>query len=235
MTFSRSADLYDLLYAWKDYAAEAEQVRGLVEAQRPGARTLLDVACGTGMHLAQLRQWYEVAGVDFDSGLLEIARRRLPGVPLHLGDMREFDLGQRFDAVTCLFSSIGYMQARADLDLAVANMARHLGAGGVLIVEPWLDRAQFTEGHIGGPLTAESDGIKVVRMNDARVDGHHSVMEFHYLVGRDGRVEHFTERHSLSLFGAADYRAAFEAAGLRTEHDAEGLMGRGLWIGVRPA
>ena len=41
--------------------------------------------------------------------MLGIARHRLPGVPLHLADMRDFDLPERFDAVTCLFSSIGYL------------------------------------------------------------------------------------------------------------------------------
>ena len=46
---SRIARLYDALYVGrgKDYRAESDLVRGLIESERPGARTLLDVGCGT--------------------------------------------------------------------------------------------------------------------------------------------------------------------------------------------
>jgi hypothetical protein len=54
-------------------------------------------------------------------------------------------------------------------------------------------------------------------------------------VGADGRISHFTERHELTLFTAAEYRGAFRRARLATEHDPVGLTGRGLYIGVRPA
>ena len=137
MSYARSSELYDLLYAAKDYGAEARQLRDIIQRHQPNARTLLDVACGTGRHLERLREWYAVAGLDAEPGLLEVARRRLPGVPLHEGDMRDFQLGT-FDVVTCLFSAIGYMQTPDDLARAVRVMAGHLQTAGVLIIEPWL-------------------------------------------------------------------------------------------------
>jgi len=72
--------------------------------------------------------------------MLQLAASRLPGVPLHPGDMRDFDLGERFDVVTCLGSSIAWMTTDADMRRAVANMARHLHPGGVLLIEPWDSR-----------------------------------------------------------------------------------------------
>ncbi len=116
--FDKTADLYDLFYDFKDYAAEADAVREIVSARYPGARTLLDVACGTGRHLEALRASFDVEGLDLDAGLLHVAAARLPGVPLHLGDMRDADLGRTFDVVTCLFSSIGYMQTPDELGRA---------------------------------------------------------------------------------------------------------------------
>jgi hypothetical protein len=59
--------------------------------------------------------------------------------------------------------------------------------------------------------------------------------EFHYLVGQPGGVEHLVEPHVVSLFRDEDYLDAFRAAGLDVEHDPEGLMGRGLFFGVRPS
>jgi len=77
--FSKSAPLYDLFYAGKDYAREADRLRALVgEHQRSPGTSLLDVACGTGGHIAFLRRDYAVEGLDLDRGLLEIARRKHP-------------------------------------------------------------------------------------------------------------------------------------------------------------
>lgn len=233
MSYTRSAELYDLIYGWKDYVAESARLRELVAARNPGAKTLLDVACGTGRHLEHLRRWYEVEGLDAGAGLLDIARGRLPGVPLHEGDMRDFDLQRTFDAVTCLFGSIAYLPTTADLSAAVANMARHLAPGGVLIVEPFLTPDRFDRRHLARAIEGEGADLRVVRMNGHRFEGDRAVLEMHFLVARPGTVEHFHEDHTVSLFTDDQCRAAFEGAGLIVEHDQEGLIGRGLWIGAR--
>lgn len=104
--FDRSAHLYDAIYSWKDYADEVRRITELIEERHPEAKTLLDVACGTGKHLELLREHYEVEGFDLDPNLLRIAAERNPGIELHAGDMLSFDLGKAFDVVTCLFSSM---------------------------------------------------------------------------------------------------------------------------------
>jgi SAM-dependent methyltransferase len=133
-----SARYYDAIYGFKDYAAEAAAVSARIRAHRPEAATLLDVACGTGAHLAHFAREYRVEGIDLSQEQLAIARARLPGIELHQGDMTTFDLGKTFDAVTCMFSSIGYIGTLDGLDAAIGRMAAHLAPGGVLVVEPWL-------------------------------------------------------------------------------------------------
>jgi hypothetical protein len=83
---------------------------------------------------------------------------------------------------------------------------------------------------MGRVVVAERPDVQAVRMNGSRIEGNLSVMDFHYLVGRPGTVEHFTETHTLGLFTDGEYRSAFEGAGLAVEQEAEGMMGRGLWI-----
>jgi SAM-dependent methyltransferase len=231
--FSRSARLYDAVYASiRDYPREAAELDRLIRARRPGARTLLDVACGTGAHLEHLAGRYDVSGLDLDPEMLAIARERLPQADFHEGDMAEFKLGRRFDAVVCMFSSIGYVQTEERLGSAVAAMGRHLEPGGVLAIEPWLAPDAWQDGHVGAVFVDEPE-LKVARMNVAERRGDLSVVEFHYLVARPDGIEHFTEPHELGLFTVDQYLGAFRAAGLEAEHDPEGPMGRGLYVATR--
>lgn len=233
--FTKSARFYDAVYAFKDYGAEAERVREVIEQRRRSrGDALLDVACGTGKHLASLSRHYAVEGLDLDPAMLEIARTRLPGVRFHQGDMTSFDLGRQFDAVICLFSSIGYAGTPERLRQALATFARHTAPGGVVVVEPWLAPEAFTPGHVHARFVDEAD-LKIARMNVSAVEGRVAVIEFHYLVGTPEGIEHFAERHDLTLFTHQEYVDAFRAEGLEVEHDPEGIAGRGLYVGARPA
>ena len=228
--FSRSARLYDAIYAsLRDYPHQAAELDRLIQERRPGARTLLDVACGTGAHLEHLSGRYEVEGLDLDPEMLAVARERLPQARFHEADMADFDLGRRFDAVVCMFSSIGYVRTEARLRAAVAAMARHLEPGGVLIVEPWLAPDAWHDGHVGGVFVDEP-GLKIARVNVAERRGDLSIVDFHYLVATPAGVEHFTELHELGLFTLDQHLEAFRAAGLAVEHDPEGPWGRGLYL-----
>jgi SAM-dependent methyltransferase len=230
--YDRLASLYDTIYSFKDYPAEAARLHELIQARRPGAHTLLDVACGTGKHLEQLRQHYEVEGADSSASVLDIARKRLPNTPLYQADMRELRLRKTYDAVTCLFSAIGHMTTIEDLGIAIARMAEHVGAGGVLIVEPWIPPERY---EVGGlfTLVAREPDVQIARMNISERDGDLAVLDFHFLIGTNEGVEYTRDRHELGLFSDADYQKAFRQAGLTVEYDEEGLIGRGLYIGIR--
>lgn len=234
--FTKSAAFYDAIYAaaGKDYAREARRLHEVIQQyKRSSGRRLLDVACGTGNHLAELRQWYEVAGLDLDQEMLAIARQRCPGVPLHRADMASFDLGRQFDAVVCLFSSIGYVKTVPRLQQTLVTMRRHLHPGGVVIIEPWITPDKFIRGHFGAVFVDQPD-LKIARMNTSRAHDRVSFLDFHYLVATADGIAHFTERHELGLFAHEEYIDAFRGSGLEVIHDLEGLMGRGMYIGLTP-
>jgi SAM-dependent methyltransferase len=231
--FRKSQRFYDAVYAWKDYRSEVDRLDRVIRERNPSASTLLDVACGTGKHLELLRHRFRVEGLDLDPEMLAIARRRLgPDVPLHSGDLVGFDLGREFDVVTCLFSSIAYARTADRLGAAIGSMARHVASDGLLIVEPFFSPDQWEPGHLDSTVVDEPD-LKVVRMVLSGPAESPMTMSFNYLVGTPEGIDHFTEEHEVGLFTDQEHRDAFRAAGLEAERDAEGLMGRGLFIGVR--
>jgi len=146
--YTRSAAFYDDMYHFKDYAAASDKLKAIIDEHRPGAVTLLDVACSTGQHLEHVQRHFQVQGLDINPDLVELARERCPGVPIHVADMMSFDLPDRFDVVTCLFSSIAYARTVENLRRAVATMAAHLTPDGLLVIEPWVAPEQYWENNV---------------------------------------------------------------------------------------
>ena len=75
--------------------------------------------------------------------------------------------------------------------------------------------------------------MSIARVAVAEREGDLSRMDMNYLIATDAGVEHAVERHELGLFTDAHYTGALATAGLGVEHDPEGLIGRGLYIGMR--
>lgn len=234
--YDKSARIYDLLYTGigiKDYAGEAEQLHRIITDTCPTARTLLDVACGTGAHLAELRRWYTVEGADASPAMLEVARQRLPGVPLHLADMRTLDLGRNFDAVTCLFSSIGYVTEPSELRSTVERLAAHVSPGGVLILDGWIRPQDWQDEHRPGPDVASDDEMMVVRMSFGRRAGRITELDMHHLLRIESGVEYFVEAHRLALVPTDEYVAAVENAGMKARVVPDYMPGRDRIVGTR--
>jgi SAM-dependent methyltransferase len=232
--FSKTARYYDKVYgAFKDYEAEADRLHVIIEENlRSGGRRLLDVACGTGGHIAYLKQHFQVKGLDISPEFLEIARRKHPDVIFQQGDMVAFDLADRFDVVTCLFSSIGYVKTLQNLRQAVSCMTHHLFPGGILIIEPWFTADTWHAPSVHADLVDEPD-LKIARVNTSFVDGRLSYFDLHYLIATLEGTEHFVERHELGLFETEEMQDVLTEAGLDVTYDAKGLTGRGLFVGRR--
>ena len=232
--FFKSEEFYDAIYSFKDYPAEVAKLDSLIRThKKSGGRELLDVACGTAMHISLMSDRYAIQGLDADEKMVEIARKKCPDIPFHRADMTGFDLRKQFDVVTCLFSSIAYTKTPALLSKTIANLARHLKPGGVLVIEPFVSPEQWREGGVHAVFVDKPD-LKIARMNIHKRDGNVAAFLFHYVVGTPGAVEYFTESHELGLFTKAEYLAAFDCSGLEVTYDEKGLMDRGLYIAVKP-
>ena len=104
----KTCHLYtDLAWLWPvwgdaadEYAHYCRHVASLIEqhAERP-AGTLLDIGCGGGKNVFNLKGTFSVTGVDLSPTMLAQARDLNPESTFVHGDMRTFRLGTTFDAV----------------------------------------------------------------------------------------------------------------------------------------
>ena len=92
---------------------------------------LLDVGCGTGHHMASLReQGFAVAGVDGSAGMLDQARANNPGTEIRQADVESIPFDDAtFDFVLC----IEVLRYLPDPEPCIREMARVLKPGGVCL------------------------------------------------------------------------------------------------------
>ncbi len=231
---------YDAIYEarGKDHDAEVAALLALVADLEVSPRSLLDVACGTGNHLARFHEAIpDVVGLDASPDMLAVAAGRLPeDVPLVEGDLRTFDLGRTFDLVTCLFSSIGHVEDERELDAAIGRMAAHVAPGGVLLVEPWLTPDRVVPDGVRNVLTARSGDDVVARTASSRQDDDALVVEYAWAVATRSGAASLHESFRMPLFPQARYLEAVSRAGLSAtwRDELPGLDApRGILIGRR--
>ncbi len=233
--YGELAGYYDLLYSFKDYEKEALRIKKLIaKYKKSKGNELLDVACGTGHHLEHLKEDFSCTGVDINEEILNVARKNVEGVVFKRADMITFNLDKKFDVITCLFSSIGYVKTYSNLRRTIRNLAKHLRTGGVALIEPWFTKSAYKS---GSPYMATYDGknIKIARLNVSEIRGAISVMDMHYLIAeKDGSVKHFVDRHELGLFEVSKTIKFMKDADLQSRFLKNGLLkDRGLYVGIK--
>ncbi len=136
--FSRSAEIYDLIHAGKDYDGEAARVLELLGPVLPAGegRTLVDWGCGTGEFTRRFQDaGWDAGGVEKSEPMLQIAQKK--GVGIYLGADMETGLrnGGTCHAQTCLFAAFSYASAAHPPLLILENFRRVAAPGGKLVFD----------------------------------------------------------------------------------------------------
>ena len=194
-----TTDVYDAIYSFKNYDQEVDWILAFLAEQETPTGSLLDVACGTGEHLRLLADRFDrLAGVDINDDFVAIAGQNVPSASITQGDMGSFDLGERFDVVICLFSSIGYVTEPEERRRAIATMARHVASDGALIIEPWILPEEWRGKGIH-MNTVDEEGRKVVRIGRSERQENLTTLFMEYLVGSPDEIDHFSESHMMPM------------------------------------
>ena len=108
---------------------------GVLARHAPDAQSLLELGCGTGAVLAGLGSGLSRTGIDISPAMLAHARRRCPDARLLTGDITDFDLGETFDVVICVFDTLNHVTSLEGWRSVFAHAAAHLRENGLFVFD----------------------------------------------------------------------------------------------------
>jgi SAM-dependent methyltransferase len=136
--FDELTEVYEAMIDWPKRLANEEPFYRRV-FDRVGARSVVDVACGTGRHAAMFHAWgLRVEGADLSPQMIQRARERY-GDPAGLRwVIRGFDEPvaptELFDVAICVGNSLALAPNLRVLERALLQMLSAVRRGGALVV-----------------------------------------------------------------------------------------------------
>ena len=99
-------------------------------------KTAMDLACGTGILCGILdKAGIEASGMDFSSGMIEIARRNTPHIHYDVADMITYRPQRQFDLVTCTGDAVNHISDLSDVEKIFQNVYAYLTPGGYFVFD----------------------------------------------------------------------------------------------------
>jgi SAM-dependent methyltransferase len=246
------ADAYDAIYSSKDYEGEVDLIeRILARYGLEGPRGLLDLGCGTGNHALPLAQrGHSVVGVDRSPAMLAQARAKASAARTYSldfrdGDVRQLDLGQRFDAVLMMFTVLGYQIEDDDVKAALGAVRRHLGPGGLFVFDVWNGLAVLADRPREREVRVSDRSTRITRKTSASLDISRHLCRVSFDLKRveaDGQAQQWQEEHVMRYYFSEELETALgqnqlELLHLRRFPDGEAPADEGAWniVGVARA
>ena len=217
LMYNKFAKYYDKIYAELEYDKDVEFLTWLIDKHKQSdGNRLLDVACGTGNHAQYLVENFSVLGVDKSEDMLAIAREKVKEAEFRLDNMQTFDLGEQFDVILCMFSSIGYNTSYDQLETTLRNFHNHLRPGGVLIFDTWFHKRGWIEGFMNINTVIE-DNLQVARISQSRSKGDVGNFNMVFVIKDKGQIDFEIDQHKLLIIDIDKVKNIMEIIGFTTE------------------
>ncbi|HEY8173625.1 MAG TPA: class I SAM-dependent methyltransferase [Dehalococcoidia bacterium] len=214
---------YDCL--WGDHTDDLPMYEAFAQRSELPA---LELGAGTGrvaLHLA--RAGHAVVALDASPAMLERLRAQIePAFEKHIrvveADMRDFDLGEKFDLIYCAANTFQHLLTHEDQLAVLGRVARHLSDGGNFVLEMRTPRAvDWSVERAPLDLRAVRDlggGERLVQTQSLKTSAAAQTTTTTYLLDRvaaDGSVRRNIVDVTLRYTGLAEFKLLAERAGLR--------------------
>ena len=241
--FQNFSKYYDLLYQDKDYPKECdflEEIFRKYAGDMPEA--ILDAGCGTGGHsLILSERGYKVTGIDQSKEMINIAKKKASHigarVDFRIMNMIDFEMGQRFDACTSMFASVGYVTVNEELHRCFSSIRKHLETNSLFIFDYWNGPAVLTIKPSVKVKIVKSEDERLIRIATPQLDAAHHLckVSYHCIVTKGRKlVKEFMEEHSMRFLFPEEIRhyleeTSFDLLGIFPFMSLEGEADETVW------
>jgi len=132
--FNDTSNSYDKIVNYTTFGRDSFWKHKMLE-QLSNEKTVLDLACGTGILTKQIAEKLphaEIVGVDITKNYLEKAKNKLiqyPNISFIIQDAEKLNLGKKFDCITA-----SYLPKYCTATILIKNCVDHLNSGGKIVL-----------------------------------------------------------------------------------------------------
>ena len=132
--FNDTSNSYDKIVNYTTFGKDSFWKHKMLE-QLSNEKTVLDLACGTGILTKQIAEKLphaEIVGVDITKNYLEKAKNKLiqyPNISFIIQDAEKLNLGKKFDCITA-----SYLPKYCTATILIKNCVDHLNSGGKIVL-----------------------------------------------------------------------------------------------------
>lgn len=135
--YKNFSKVYDKFMEICDYSEWVKTLEKYIREYNPEGKKILDLGCGTGETLLNISEKYNCSGLDLSEEMLKKAKIKLKNknIPLFLGDMREFNTGEKYDIIFSFFDTVNHLISLEDLNDLFNSVKNSLNEGGIYIFD----------------------------------------------------------------------------------------------------
>ena len=132
MIYDAIGDAYDLVYP--DTIERVPFVNNLLE--RHAKDSVLELGIGTGLFAIPLHEaGFDIEGLEISQVMIDVVGQRAPGLKVHKGDMRDYKINRRYDAILALSSVLVFVANEQEIKQCLQRCYDHLESKGILVLE----------------------------------------------------------------------------------------------------
>jgi len=127
-------------------------------------KSVLDVGCGTGSHVnAFLKKNYAAFGVDINPEMIAFAKKKFGNQHFAVGDMKQIQLKNRFDAIICFRSVFVNNITHQEIMQTLNCFFQSLNKKGLVIIELFNPIVLIQKKKFNAKDVEVANGIKEIR------------------------------------------------------------------------
>ena len=206
-------------FGWNYYPEIfGEQLLQWLKRQNLKPASAMDLACGTGILCRILHEnGIEASGMDFSSGMIDIARGENPALHFDVADMITYRPDRQFDLVTCTGDALNHIGLLENVEKIFQNIHAYLAPEGYFVFDI------LNENEISTSEPFEMDFTDTVRVWFQMTRPAHNQVNLKVRVYENGKLS-FEENIRETVHDVAEICNLLRKKGFEIVRCADGLL-----------